>query len=62
MKNKIYWLLALVPTTVAVRYAMPARQTLIFALSAAAMIPLARLLREATEHLAERTGPMLARW
>lgn len=59
MKSKIYWLLALVPLTLVVRYAMPSRQTLIFALSAAAMIPLARLLSEATEHLAERTGPTL---
>lgn len=57
MTTKFYWLLALIPVTLAVRYAMPSRQTLIFALSAAAMIPLARLLSEATEHLAERTGP-----
>ncbi len=59
MRSKVYWLLALVPLTLVVRYAMPSRQTLIFALSAAAMIPLARLLSEATEHLAERTGPTL---
>ncbi|MDQ6760542.1 MAG: calcium/proton exchanger [Acidobacteriota bacterium] len=47
----------LVPITVAVRYTMPGSQTLIFALSAASMIPLARLLSDATENLAELLGP-----
>lgn len=56
MKDKIYWLLALVPITIAVRYLSESRQTLIFVLSAAAMIPLARLLSEATDQLSERTG------
>lgn len=59
MQNKIYWLLVLVPITLAVRYTIPGSQTLIFALSAASMIPLARLLSEATENLAERLGPTL---
>ena len=57
VKNKIYWLLLLVPITLAVRYTSPGSQTLIFALSAASMIPLARLLSDATENLAERLGP-----
>jgi Ca2+:H+ antiporter len=54
--EKIYWLLALVPITLAVRYLTPSHQTLIFGLSAAAMIPLAKLLSDATEQLAARTG------
>ena len=59
MNKKIYWLLILVPITLVVRYTLPASQTLIFALSAASMVPLARLLSDATENLAERLGPTL---
>jgi Ca2+:H+ antiporter len=54
--EKIYWLLVLVPITLGVRYLAPSHQTLIFGLSAAAMIPLAKLLSDATEQLAARTG------
>jgi Ca2+:H+ antiporter len=56
--SKIYWLLVLVPVTLAVRYMAPDREILIFALSALSMIPLAKLLSDATEHLAARTGPV----
>src|SRR5207302_9566132 len=43
--------------TLLVRYTLPSWHTWIFALSAASMIPLARLLSDATEELAARTGP-----
>jgi len=54
-----YWLLALVPVTVCIRFLFPAQQTLIFGFSCASMIPLARLLSHATEQLAARAGPTL---
>ncbi len=57
--HPLYWFLAVVPVTIAVRYALPERQTLIFALACASMIPLARLLSDATEHLANHMGPTL---
>jgi Ca2+:H+ antiporter len=57
MEKLIYWLLILVPLTLAVRFGFPEHHTLIFGLSALSMIPLAHLLSEATENLAVRTGP-----
>jgi len=54
-----YLILAVVPATLAVHYLMPERQTLSFVLACASMIPLARLLSDATEQLANRTGPTL---
>jgi Ca2+:H+ antiporter len=51
-----HWLLGLVPLTIAVRFLAPDRHTLIFALACASMIPLARLLSDATEHLSTHTG------
>jgi Ca2+:H+ antiporter len=57
--QKIYWLLVLVPITLAVRYLTSWNGTLIFLLAACAMIPLARLLSDATEQLSSRTGPTL---
>src|SRR3954464_1265052 len=57
MGKIIYWLLVLVPLTLAVRFAFPEHHTMIFGLSALSMIPLAHLLSEATENLAARTGP-----
>ena len=57
--EKIHWLLILVPISLAVRYLAPGHGTLIFALSAASMIPLAKLLSDATEQLASRLGPAL---
>jgi Ca2+:H+ antiporter len=57
--DRTYWLLAVVPLTIFVRFLFPARHTLIFACSCASMIPLARLLSDATEQLAARTGPTL---
>jgi Ca2+:H+ antiporter len=49
-------LLVFVPLALAARY-LGWRETLQFAFSAVAIIPLAGLIGEGTEHLAERTGP-----
>lgn len=57
--QKIYWLLLLVPITLGIRYLTSWNGTLIFLLSAGAMIPLAKLLSDATEQLSSRTGPTL---
>lgn len=51
-----YLLLAFVPATVALHYLAPERHTLVFALACASMIPLARLLSDATEQLAHHCG------
>lgn len=59
MAKILYWLLLLVPVTLAFHFLTPQNQTLIFLLSAACMIPLAHLLSESTENLAEKTGPTL---
>jgi len=48
--------LALSPLVVLARFAFHASDTLLFALAAAALIPLAWLIGEATEHAAEHTG------
>jgi len=54
----ILWaLLALAPVTIAVNYTTHADKTLLFVLACAALIPLAWLIGEATEHAAEHTGP-----
>lgn len=49
----------LVPVTIGIRFCWPGHESLIFAFAAASMIPLARLLSEATEELASRAGPTL---
>ncbi len=59
MKPSIYWLLPLIPLTLAVRFLLPESGILIFVLSAASMVPLAAMLSDATEHLAAHTGPTL---
>lgn len=51
-----YWLLAIVPATIAAHYVAPERTTLVFVLACAAMIPLARILSDATEELSKHTG------
>ena len=48
---------ALVPATVVARYVFDADATTLFVLSALALIPLAWLIGESTEHAAEHTGP-----
>src|SRR3954447_17622624 len=56
--RRILWAsLALAPAAILVdRFAHPG-ETLLFVLAAAALIPLAWLIGEATEHVAEHTGP-----
>ena len=49
--------LALAPITIALHYLVDVPQTTEFVLAALALIPLAWLIGEATEHAAEHTGP-----
>jgi Ca2+:H+ antiporter len=56
--GKILWgSLALTPVVLIADYGFHASGTLVFALAAAALIPLAWMIGEATEHVAEHTGP-----
>jgi Ca2+:H+ antiporter len=56
--RRILWAsLALVPVAFLARYGFHLGSTALFVLSAAALIPLAWLIGEATEHAAEHTGP-----
>jgi Ca2+:H+ antiporter len=48
---------ALAPLSIVLRYAVHAGDVVLFAVSAAALLPLAWLIGEATEHAAEHTGP-----
>ena len=58
MIRRILWaLLALAPVTILIDYLTHADKVLLFVLSCAALIPLAWLIGEATEHAAEHTGP-----
>ncbi len=58
LTRRILWaLLALAPVTILVNYVTHADKVLLFLLSCAALIPLAWLIGEATEHAAEHTGP-----
>ena len=58
MGRKLLWAsLGLAPIAIAVRYATDAGDVALFVLSAAALIPLAWLIGEATEHAGEHTGP-----
>ncbi len=54
-RNILYWALVFVPLALVVRYAWPESHTLIFALAAIAIIPLAGIMGRATEHLADKT-------
>jgi Ca2+:H+ antiporter len=56
--RKILWAsLALAPITIVVDYALHPGDVALFVLSALALIPLAWLIGEATEHAAHHTGP-----
>jgi Ca2+:H+ antiporter len=55
-RNRLLWLLALVPVVLAAQAVRPQAHTLLFWLSVAAIIPLAALLSRATEAVAARTG------
>ncbi|HVC87193.1 MAG TPA: calcium/proton exchanger [Gaiellaceae bacterium] len=58
MARRILWAsLALAPVTVFARYGLHLGPTALFVLAASALIPLAWVIGEATEHAAEHTGP-----
>jgi Ca2+:H+ antiporter len=58
MVRRILWgLTALAPVTIALHYTVHPSESVDFVLSAAALIPLAWLIGEATEHAAHHTGP-----
>ena len=60
MAAKLLWgSLLLTPVALAARYLFDVRATVVFVLAAAALVPLAWLVGEATEHVAEHTGPGL---
>jgi len=56
-KRLLYASLALVPVVLALHYLADLSESAEFVLSAAALVPLAWLIGEATEHAAEHTGP-----
>jgi Ca2+:H+ antiporter len=56
--RKLLWAsLVLAPLTLLLRYALHTGDVTLFAFSAAALVPLAWLIGEATEHAGEHTGP-----
>ena len=58
MGRKLLWAsLALAPITILLRYAFHAGETTLFVAAAVALVPLAWLIGEATEHAGEHTGP-----
>ncbi|MGH2998687.1 MAG: calcium/proton exchanger, partial [Gaiellaceae bacterium] len=58
MARRILWAsLALAPATIAVDYGLHPGNAALFVLAAAALVPLAWLIGETTEHAAEHTGP-----
>jgi Ca2+:H+ antiporter len=57
VRKALFASLALAPITIALHYLADLSQTTLFVLSALALVPLAWLIGEATEHAAEHTGP-----
>jgi Ca2+:H+ antiporter len=57
VRRILFATLAIAPISIALHYLTDLPQTAEFALSAVALIPLAWLIGEATEHAAEHTGP-----
>src|SRR5947209_14785102 len=58
MARRVLWAsLALAPVAALLRFAVHADDVVLFAVSAIALLPLAWLIGEATEHAAEHTGP-----
>jgi Ca2+:H+ antiporter len=56
--RKLLWaLLVLAPVTILLRYVFHSGDVTLFAVAAAALVPLAWLIGEATEHAGEHTGP-----
>jgi Ca2+:H+ antiporter len=54
--NPLLWLLAFVPVVLVAQKVKPEAHTLLFVLSALAIVPLAALLSHATESVAAKTG------
>jgi Ca2+:H+ antiporter len=54
--NPMLWLLALVPVALVAAKLVPTAHTLLFVLSVLAIVPLAALLSQATESIAQKTG------
>ncbi len=58
MARKVLWAtLVLAPVAIALRYVGHTGNTLLFVIAAVALVPLAWLIGESTEHAAEHTGP-----
>ena len=57
VRRILFGTLALAPAVIALHYLADVSQTAEFVLAAAALVPLAWLIGEATEHAAEHTGP-----
>src|SRR6187551_1935450 len=58
MGRRLLWAsLGLAPITIVVRFAIDPDEVALFVLAAIALVPLAWLIGEATEHAAEHTGP-----
>jgi Ca2+:H+ antiporter len=57
IRRILFTSVGLAPVVILLHYALDLNQTLEFVLSAAALVPLAWLIGEATEHAAEHTGP-----
>jgi Ca2+:H+ antiporter len=56
--RKLLWAsLVLAPITILLRYVVHADDNVLFVSAAAALVPLAWLIGEATEHAGEHTGP-----
>lgn len=54
--NPLLWMLVFVPIVLVAEHAAPSSHTALFVLSILAIVPLAALLSQATESVAERTG------
>jgi Ca2+:H+ antiporter len=54
--NPIFWMLIFVPVVLVAEKIAPASHTLLFVLAVLAIVPLAALLSQATESVAEKTG------
>ena len=57
VRRLLFASVALAPLVILVHYTIHPTETLEFVLAAAALIPLAWLIGEATDHAAEHTGP-----
>ncbi|MGH3071799.1 MAG: calcium/proton exchanger [Gaiellaceae bacterium] len=57
IRRALFLSVGLAPVVVLIHYALDLDETVEFVLSAAALVPLAWLIGEATEHAAEHTGP-----